>query len=327
MSALLIQFLQHPLAARILLNLQQRQKKLEEAKDPYAQRLAKVLDRKLEPGVQKFLLADLNSEEPFRHQNAVLLLGSLGKAALPLLVEAIKKTDDLRVRTLAASLLAKAGNDGAVLIKKESVLAGAVEERVRILDVIEVVTRDLKAELTHALREEHSKVRQAGFRLLERMNDSQAVEMLLENAEGNDPRLALESVECLGKLKTSAAVGRLLSLLENQKKNDLLAGCCRALGQIGDPACIEPLTKILTQQGLFARLKSGWAEVRATAAYALSQISHPQAAEVLITLENDSDPRVREAAQKILKSFRSQKPSPRLRSHPLRRDGSPAKSK
>jgi HEAT repeat protein len=327
MSALLIQFVQYPLAGRILLNLQQRQKQLEEAGDPYSQRLAKVLERKLDPGVQKILLSDLNSEEPFRHQNAVLLLGSLGRAAIPLLLEAIKKTDDLRVRTLAASLLAKAGNDGVALVKKEAVLAGTAEERVRILEVIEVVTRDLKAELAHALGEENSKVRQAAFRLLERMNDSQAVELLLKNVEGNEPRLALESIECLGKLKPSAAVGCLLSLLENQKKSDLLAACCRSLGQIGDPACIEPLIKILTQQGLFARLKSGWAEVRATAAYALSQIPHPQAAEALISLENDSDPRVRETAQKVLKSFRRQKTVPKPRSHPVNRDGSRAKSK
>ncbi len=327
MSTLLIQFVQYPLASRILLNLQQRQRQLEDARDPYSQRLAKVLERKLDPGVQKLLLYDLNSEEPFRHQNAVLLLGGLGKAAIPLLVEAIKKADDLRVRTLAASLLAKAGNEGVALVKKEAVLAGTAEERARILDVIEIVTRDLKAELAHALGEENSKVRQAAFRLLERMNDSQAVELLLEKVEGNDARLALESIECLGKLKPSAAVGRLLSLLENQKKSDLLVSCCRALGQIGDPACIEPLLKILTQQGLFSRLKSGWSDVRATAAYALSQIPHPRAAEALISLENDSDPRVRETAQKVLKSFHSRKPVPKPRSHPLRRDGSPAKPK
>jgi hypothetical protein len=96
MSAMLIQFVQYPLAGRILLNLQQRQKQLEEARDPYSQRLAKVLERKLDPGVQRLLLSDLNSEEPFRHQNAVLLLGSLGRTVIPLLLEAIKKTDDLK---------------------------------------------------------------------------------------------------------------------------------------------------------------------------------------------------------------------------------------
>ena len=102
MAAVLIQFVQYPLASRILLSLQQRQKQLEEVEDPSSQRLAKVLDRKLDPGAQKLLIADLNSEEPFRHQNAVLLAGGLGRAAIPLLLEIIRKTDDLRVRTLAA---------------------------------------------------------------------------------------------------------------------------------------------------------------------------------------------------------------------------------
>jgi hypothetical protein len=77
----------------------------------------------------------------------------------------------------------------------------------------------------------------------------------------------------------------------------------------------------LTQQGLFSGLKSGWAEVWATAAYALSQISHLQAAEVLISLENDSDPGVREVAQKILKSSYLNKPAPKVISHLSKRNG------
>jgi HEAT repeat protein len=235
--------------------------------------------------------------------------------------ESVRKTEDLRVRTLAASLLAKAGNDGVALLKKEAVLGGTAEERARILDVIEGATRDLRAELTQTLSEENPRVRQAAFRLLERLNDTQTVELLLEYARGKDPRLAMECVECLGRLKPSGAVGPLLSLLQNQKKRDLLVGCCRALGQIGDPACIEPLTKILNQQGLFSRLKSGGEEVRATAAYALSQISPPRAAEVLISLENDSNPRVREVAQNILKCSQPKKPAPKIIGHPSKRDG------
>ena len=322
LAPLLVQFTQYPLTSRILLGLQQRQKQMEEARGPYSQRLAKVLERKLDPGAQKFLLADLNSEDSFRHQNAVLLLGCLGRAAIFILLEAVKKTEDLRVRTLAASLLTKAGNDGVVLLKKEAVLGGTAEERARILEVIEDATRDLKAELAQTLGEENPQVRQAAFRLLERLNDTQSKELLLEYAQGNDPRLAMECIECLGKLKLSGAVGPLLSLLRNQKKSDLLVGCCRALGQIGDPACVEPLTKILTRrQGLFSRLKSGWAEVRATAAYALSQISHPRAAEVLVSLGNDSDPRVREVAQKILKSSHPKRPAPRIIGPPSKRDG------
>ena len=321
LATVLVQFAQYPLAGRILLTLQQRQKQLEEAKDPYSQRLAKVLERKLDPGVQKILLADLNSEDPFRHQNASLLLGGLGRAAIPLLLEAVKKTEDLRVRTLAAGLLARAGNEGIVQLKKEAVLGGAAEERARVLEVIEGATRDLKAELAQALGDQNSRVRQAAFHLLERLNDTQAMDLLLEYARGDDTRLAVECLECLGRMKPPGAVGGLLSLLQNQKKSEVLASCCRALGQIGDPACVEPLIKILTQGGIFSRLKSGRAEVRATAAYALSQISHPRAAEVLLSLENDGDPRIREAAQKILKSSSPKKSAPKGIVHPSKREG------
>ncbi len=300
-SVVLIQFLQYPLASRILLNLQARQKELGEAKDPFSQRLAKILDRKLDPGVQALLTADLNSGEPFRHQNAVLLLGALGRTAIPLLVEAIKKIEDLRVRTVAANLLAKAGEETGQLLKREAMFGGAAEERARVLDVLELVTRDLEPELAQVMGEENPRVRQAAFRLLERLNDSQGVELLLDYARGNDPRLAREAIECLGKLKPAAAVGCLASIIANEKKTERLIACCRALGQIGDPAGIDPLVRIVTQPGIFSRLRSGWAEVRGTAAFALGEIPHPRSREVLLSLENDPDPRVREAARKVLK--------------------------
>ena len=69
-------------------------------------------------------------------------------------MEAVKKTEDLRVRTLAASLLAKAGNGGGILLKKEAVLGGAEEGQARVLEVIAGVIRDLKAELAQTMREE-----------------------------------------------------------------------------------------------------------------------------------------------------------------------------
>jgi HEAT repeat protein len=61
--------------------------------------------------------------------------------------------------------------------------------------------------------------------------------------------------------------------------------------------------------------------MRATAAYALSQIPHPRAAEVLISLEKDSDPRVREVVQKVLKPSPAKKPVPRVITLPSKRDG------
>ncbi len=302
-AVVLIQFLQYPLASRILLNLYARQKELAEGKDPLSQRLAKILDRKLDPGIQALLTADLTSGDSFRHQNAALLLGALGRTAIPLLIEAIKKIEDLRVRTIAANLLAGAGEETGQMLKREAVFGGAAEERARVLDVLELVTRDLEPELAQLLGEENLRVRQSAFRLLERLNDRHGFELLLDYARGNDPRLASDAIECLGKLKPSGAVECLVSIMGNEKKTDRLIACCRALGEIGDPAAIEPLSRIVTQPGLFSRLlRSGWAEVRGTAAFALAEIPDPRSREVLLPLENDPDPRVREAARKVLKA-------------------------
>jgi len=52
MATQLIHFAEYPLASRILFNLRDHHRKLLEAKDPYAQRLGKILDRKLEIGTQ-----------------------------------------------------------------------------------------------------------------------------------------------------------------------------------------------------------------------------------------------------------------------------------
>lgn len=296
MATILLQFAEYPLASRILLHLSNRQRQLEESKDPHAQQLAKILDRKLESNIQKLLMDDLTSGEAFRRENAVLLLGSLGKVSIPLLIEVIKKTEDLRVRQLAASLLGQMGSEAAEPLKRELVLGGRAEERWRILGVIDTVTNDLKVELAYTLGDGNAAVRQAACQLAERLDDSQVIDLLLDYAKSPETHLAVEAIECLGRLKPAAAVNRLISLLGSSKEKERLIACCRALGQIADPASIEPLAKILAHKRFFFPRKRR-AEVRAAAIFALGQISHPQVARKLALFVDDPDPRVREIAK------------------------------
>jgi len=296
MSSILIQFAEYPSASRILGHLSNRHRQLEGAKDPHAQRLAKILERKLEPTLQKLLMDDLLSGETSRRENAALLLGSLGRVSIPLLIEVIKKSEELRVRQLAANLLGQLGSEGAELLKRELVMGGKAEERSRILEVIDTITPDLKTELACALGDGNNGVRQAAFRLAERLNDNQVVNLLLDYAKSPETPLAVEAIDCLGRLKPAVAVKGLVSLLGSSKEEERLIACCRALGQIGDPASIEPLAKILAPRGFFSRRK-GRGEVRTAAIYALGQIPHPQVAKVLAPFVTDPDPRVREIAQ------------------------------
>ncbi len=301
MATNLIQFAEYLLASRILAQLHGRHRQLDEAKDARAQVLLKVLDRQLEAATKKLLVEDFKSGDAARQQNAAQLLGSLGRASLPLLVDIIKQEDELRVRQIAASLLAELGPKAVAVLKRELVLEIAPQERVRILDVVDSVTRALKTELAYALGEKNPEVRQAAFRLAERLNDKQTTALILEYAANGDIELATSAIRCLGKLKPVGVVDVLVSLMNSSRDEDQVLACCQAMGQVADSACIESLGKILSaRKGWFSRKK--WTpQVRAAAAFALGQITHLRAAEVLVLFTDDPDPRVRQIAQASLK--------------------------
>jgi diguanylate cyclase (GGDEF)-like protein len=297
MTTNLIQFGEYSFSTRILQNLHGRYQKLLANKDPEAQRLAKFLDKKLEPAIQQLLVNDLKSGETTRQENAARLLGSLGQVTLPLLIDVIKKEEDLRVRKIAVGLLAELGTEAGDLLKKELVLGSNPGEQPRILEVIDTVTRDLKTEITFAIENDHSEIREAGFKLAERVNTPQVVELLLDYARGQDIGLAVDAIACLGRAKPQGIIEPITSLLESTKDTRLLLACCQALGQIGEPAGVEPLLNLLKGKGSFFRRYRRNPQIRATAAFALAQIPHPRVAEMLSPFVDDPDARVRETAR------------------------------
>ncbi|MFQ5993238.1 MAG: HEAT repeat domain-containing protein, partial [Nitrospiraceae bacterium] len=297
MAGNLIQFSDYLLATRIFSQLHDRYKQLEETKDLRAQKLARILDRKLELKTQKLLMDDLHSGVPARQEHAAQVLGSLGPASMSMLVDIIKQEDDIRVGQLAAGLLAEQGPKAAKALKSELVLGMTGLERARILDVVDTVTRTLNTELAYSLGDRDPDVREAAFRLAERLNDKQVVTLLVDCAKGIETALATSAIRCLGKLKPSGITEFLVSLLTSSKDKARVIACCQALGQVGDPESVDPLVGILVAKG-FLFIGNKWdAEIRAAAAFALRQISDPRAAQVLVTLANDRDPRIRQIAK------------------------------
>jgi diguanylate cyclase (GGDEF)-like protein len=299
-AANLIQFGDYQQASRILTHVRKRQSKLQESSNEQAQPSELVLIHELEPRTQMVLLEDLRSQDPTRLQSVARLLSSLGSVAMPLLIEVIKREDNLRVRQIAAHLLKEAGPEAARLLKRELVLEGITKERVRILEVIDGVTQDLQTELAHTLGDDNPKVRQAAFRLTERLNDPRMTSLLFDYANHEDSKMAVVAIKSLGKLKPKGAVDVLVSVLESSKEIGRLIACCRALGQIADPAAIEPLAKMLAPGGLLSLRKKRSSLVRATAASALAQIPDPRVAEVLAPCVEDRDPRVRQVARGLV---------------------------
>jgi HEAT repeat protein len=297
MAAHLIQFGEYAISTRILQALHSRYQKLLANKDPEAQRLAKFLDRKLEPTTQQLLVNDLKSGEIFRRENAARLLGALGQVTVPLLIDVIKKEEDLRLRQIAANLLGEMGPDAGEVLKRELVLEISQTERLRILEVIDTVTRDLRTELAFALDDDDPPVREAALQLAERLNNSQVVELLLDYARSENPGLAADAIKCLGKLKPQGAIEVIASLLNGTNDTKLMTACCQALGQIGEPACVEPLLNILKGKRSLFRRKRRSPQVRSTAAFAMAQIPHPRIPELLAPFVEDRDLRVREIAR------------------------------
>jgi HEAT repeat protein len=289
----LIQFAEYRRASRILTHLGKCQRRLKER----GEGTLPVFIRELEPDTQRILLENLKSQEPTRLQEAAQLLGSLGAVATPLLVGVIKEEDNLEARQIASRLLGELGPEPADLLKRELVLEGFAQQRVRILEVIDKITRDLKKELDYALEDESPKVRRAALSLVERSNDERLVSLLVDRVSHEDPTLATAAIKSLGKIKPSGAVEVLVPLLQSAKDEKRVIASCRALGQIADPASIEPLAQILAPQGFFSLLKKRSPLVRATAAFALAQISHPRVAEVLARHVDDDDDRVRQTAR------------------------------
>ncbi len=300
MGTHLIQFADYPLASRLFLRLHQRYQQLTQGKDANAPRFAKILDRRLDPAIQKQVWDDIKSGEPAREQNAALLLGSLGRVATALFVDLIKKAETLRLREMGANLLRQTGAEAADLVKKELILSSSIEEKIRILDVLDTITRDLKVEINLILRIDNPELRAAAFRLIERLNNSQSVEILVDYIQNHETEAALQAIESFGRLKPALAAPPLIALLQATKEKDWIIACCRALGQLGDPSAIDPLARVLSRKTrLFPRNKR-IQQIRAAAAFALAQIHHLRATQVLASFAKDRDPLIREISRSRL---------------------------
>jgi HEAT repeat protein len=156
--------------------------------------------------------------------------------------------------------------------------------------------------LFHALGDEDANVRRAAYRVVERLEDRPVIEWLQEFLQSQTPALVDSAVKCLGNLRPPNIEADLIALLNSTDNDQLRVACCRALGQIAKPQCVDALLKLLLPQWSFIFRKNQDSQVRAAAAFALGQISHPKAAESLARFVADRDPRVREIARKVQES-------------------------
>lgn len=256
---------------------------------------------KLEPGIADAVIQDLRSDDAARQQEAYQLLSGMDQVALPLLIDIVRQEDNLRVRRLAAELLAKNRADAGDLMKKTLISEADPRARSRILDVIDSVTTDIMAELAYAISDTQEGVRRAALLLAERMKSPQVIDLLIQFARTEDMELSIAAINCLGRLKATAAIPELAGIIKTSDVKERLIAACRALGQIGGTGWLPAISRILNpKRRLFFRPRYDPA-VRVAAVYAISQLPDAHTQHWIKALAKDSDPRIREAVKNLKK--------------------------
>jgi HEAT repeat protein len=93
--------------------------------------------------------------------------------------------------------------------------------------------------------------------------------------------------------------------LKTTKEENMRLACCRALGQIAKPECIEPLSMVMNRRSFLLRRYNFSPRVRATAAFALGQIRHVRAVKTLAGFVNDPDQRIREVSRSVIQKIKT----------------------
>jgi HEAT repeat protein len=172
-----------------------------------------------------------------------------------------------------------------------------VEQRFRILEVIDTVTRDLRTELAYAFGDVSPRIRRAAFRLFERLNDVSLINLVIPLASDENLAIAKGAIRCLANLHSPKAALALISVLKETKEPKVAIPCCKALGQLGHPDAIDILADVLSKRKAPFFRKKWDTQVRTSAILALKQISHPRVAKLLSRYEDDTDVQVRLAAR------------------------------
>jgi HEAT repeat protein len=300
MAECAVQFADYTLAARILLQLRDRRGQLAEAGESSVESVTRVLDRKLDATTEKLLEEDLSSDDPVRQERAAQVIGALGRPAIPVLVHVIEREKDFRARQMAANVLAEMGPVAALQLKQAIVTGIVVEQRYRVLEVVDRVTDDLRDELEFSLADSNRKIRRAAFQLFERLGRNDLIDIVLPYAYGGEEGKAKGAVRSLGSLGSAEAAEALAAIPKTTKDTELVITCCQALGQIGDEISIAALFKILKQRRFLFFGRRWNTQVRAMAAMALKQISDPSALQVLTRFRRDSDARVKQIARSAM---------------------------
>ena len=297
MGASAIRFSDYHLAARIYDIVETRRSELRgrgaHADGPYAALVSVELD----DHTSQLLMEDLRSGRTDRQARASLAVSHMGVTAMDLLIDVVKQERDLRVRQLAAGLLAELDADAGERLKETVLTEVLLEHRYRVLEVIDIVTQDVRMVLAFNVGDENPKIRRASFHLFERLQQDNLVDLMVPFATGEDAGIAKGAIRSLATVGTPRAVQALIDILVDSDSPERATACCSALAGLKAEGAVEAMGEILSKRKL-GFLGYHWdEEARAVAAVGLYQIATPRAVALLSKHKDDPSQRIREMAQ------------------------------
>jgi len=262
---------------------------------------AKSLHDFAERGLE-VICSDLNAPLKDRQNGAQRVLAELGEEAVEPLVEAVKRSVDLRAKQAAVQALRRLGPTVKDALLVQMTVGTPGEVLVKLVPLLEdFADASVLPALAALLQHPDGNVRRQVAQLLARVKDPKVQNLLASLLDDSDPDVQCEAVRLIGEMKLKLAaseIARRLGAAPPVVQEEM----CIALGNLGDKRAVPDLIAILETKKSFWRRTSGVPDmVRFRAIWGLGQLLPDDTAHrALLQAAKDSNPMIQRAAQSAL---------------------------
>jgi HEAT repeat protein len=248
------------------------------------------------------ICADLNAPIKDRQNGAHRVLAELGEEAVGPLVEAVKRSVDLRAKQAAVQALRRMGPMVKDALLKQMTVGTAGDALVKLIPLLEeFADPSILPTLANLLQHPDASVRRQVAQLLPKVQDPKVQSLLTGLLDDAETEVQMEAVRLLGELKFKGAaldIARRLAAAAPDVQEEI----CIALGNLGEKRAIPDLAQLVEVKKSFWKRSGGIPDsVRIRALWALGQLLPDETAHTtILKATKDSNPMVMRAAQSAL---------------------------
>jgi HEAT repeat protein len=248
------------------------------------------------------ICADLNAPLKDRQNGAHRVLTELGEEAVGPLVEAVKRSVDLRAKQAAVQALQRMGPVIKDVLLQQMSVGTPGDALVKLIPLLqEFADASVLPTLTTLLQHPDASVRRQVAQLLAKVKDPKVQSLLAGLLDDADPEVQSEAVRLIGELRLKLATLEIAQRLAGATPM-VQEEMCIALGNLGEKRAIPDLVQLLATKKSFWKRTNGVPDaVRIRAVWALGQLlPDDAAAKTLAAAAKDPNPMVQRAAQSAL---------------------------